>query len=124
MASFNLAPAPGIYPDRAIWIISLLSKEIKIPEEYSDFTYDFSEEKALVLPEQTKFNQYAIELEEGKQPPYGPIYSLDPLELETLKTYIEIHLKTRFIQSFKSSAGALILFDKMPDSSLCLCLDY
>ena len=47
---------------------SLLTEEVKILEEYSDFTNVFLEEKALMLPEQTKFNQYAIELEEGKQP--------------------------------------------------------
>ena len=97
VAFLNLAPAPGIHPDRAAQIASLLTKEVKIPEEYSDFTDVFSEEKALVLPERTEFNQHAIELEKGKQPPYGPIYSLGPVELETLKTYIETHLKTGFI---------------------------
>ncbi len=32
--------------------------------------------------------------------------------------------KTRFIQPSKSLAGALILFDKKLDNSLCLCIDY
>ena len=41
------------------------------------------------LPENTSMNEYAIELIEGKQLPYGPIYALSPVELETLKTYIE-----------------------------------
>ena len=76
------------------------------------------------LPENTGINKHAIELEVGKQPPYGPIYSLGPVELETLKTYIETHLKTGFIQSFKSPAGAPILFNKKPDSSLWLCVNY
>lgn len=77
-----------------------------------------------MLPEQTEFNQHVIELEKSKQPPYRPIYSLGRVELETLKTYIKTHLKTGFIQSSKSPAGALILFDKRPDGSLCLCVDY
>ena len=124
VASLNLALAPGIHPDRAAQIASLLTEKVKILEEYSDFTDVFSEEKALVLPEQTESNQHAIELEEGKQPPYGPIYSLGPVELETLKTYIETHLKTGFIRPSKSPAGAPILFDKKPDGSLCLCVDY
>ena len=122
MASFNLAPE--IHPDRAAQIASLLTEKVKIPDEYSDFIDVFSEEKALVLPDQTEFNQYAIELKEGKQPPYGPIYSLSPVELETLKTYIEIHLKTGFIRPSKSFAGAPILFNKKPDGSFCLCIDY
>ena len=120
----NLALAPGIHPDRAAQIAFLLTKEVKISEEYSDFTNVFSEEKALVLPEQTEFNQYAIELERGKQPPYGPIYSLGSVELETLKTYIETYLKTGFIQPSKSLASAPILFDKKPDGSHRLCVDY
>ena len=122
MASLNLVP--GIHPDRAAQIASLLTKEVKIPDKYSDFTDVFSEEKALVLPERTELNEHAIDLEDGKQPPYGPIYSLGPVELETLKTYIETHLKTGFIWPSKSLAGAPILFDKKPDGSLCLYVDY
>lgn len=76
------------------------------------------------LPEHTGMNDHAIGLEEGKQPPYGPIYSLGPAELETLKTYIETDLKTGFIRPSRSPAGAPILFDRKPDGSLCLCVDY
>ena len=122
VASLNLVP--GIHPDREAQIASLLTEEVKIPDKYSDFTDVFSEEKALVLPERTEFNEHAIDLEDGKQPPYGPIYSLGPVELETLKTYIETHLKTGFIQPSKSPAGASILFDKKPDGSFRLCVDY
>ena len=95
MVSLNLAP--GIYPDRAAQIAFLLTEEVKIPDEYSDFTNVFSGKKTLVLPERTKLNEHAINLEDGKQSPYGPIYSLGLVELETLKTYIETHLKTGFI---------------------------
>ncbi len=76
------------------------------------------------LPENTGINEHVIELVEGKQPPYGPIYSLSSVELETLKTYIETHLKTGFIQPSKSPAGAPIFFNKKPDGSLRLCVDY
>ena len=76
------------------------------------------------LPENTGINEHVIKLQDGKQPPYGPIYSLGLVELETLKTYIEIYLKTGFIQPFKSPAGAPILFDKKPDGNLWLCVDY
>ena len=65
-----------------------------------------------------------IGLEPGKQPPYGPIYSLGAVELGTLKTYIETNLANVFICPSKSPAGAPILFDRKPDGSLCLCVDY
>ena len=120
MASVNRK----IYPGREAPIISLLPKKVKISEEYLDFTDIFLEEKALMLPERTKLNEHAIDLENGKQLPYKPIYSLGPIELETLKTYIKTHFKIGFIQPFKSFAGALILFDKKPDGSLCLCVNY
>ena len=93
IVSFKL----GIYPDREAQIAFLFTKKVKIPDKYSDFTDVFSEKKSLVLPERTKFNEYAINLEDSKQSPYGPIYSLGLVELETLKTYIETHLKTGFI---------------------------
>ena len=95
IVSLNLVP--GIHLDREAQIASLLTKEVKISDKYSDFTDVFSEEKTLVLPERTKLNEYAINLEDSKQPPYKPIYSLGPVELETLKIYIETHLKTGFI---------------------------
>ena len=46
------------------------------------------------------------------------------MELETWKIYIKIHLTTGFIRLYKSPAGAPILFDKKPDDSLYLCVDY
>ena len=41
------------------------------------------------LPKLTGINNQAIDLIESKQTLYGPIYSLGPVELETLKTYIK-----------------------------------
>ena len=95
VAALNLTP--GIHLDRAAQIASLLAEEVRIPDEYSDFADVFLAKKALVLQERTKLNEHTIDLEDGKQPPYGPIYSLGPMELETLKTYIETYLKTGFI---------------------------
>ena len=65
-----------------------------------------------------------IELEKGKQPPYRPIYSLGPVELETLKIYIETNLANDFIWILKSPAGAQILFVRKPNGSLCLYVNY
>ncbi len=49
------------------------------------------------LLENTGINEHAIELIDRKQPFYEPIYTLSLVELETLKTYIKILLKTGFI---------------------------
>ncbi len=76
------------------------------------------------LSKNTRMNEHAIELIDGKQPPYGPIYALSPVELETLKAYIKTYLKTGFIRPSKSPADAPILFDKKPDGSFCLYVDY
>ena len=58
------------------------------------------------------------------QLPYGPIYNLGPVELETLKTYIKTNLANGFIRSSKFPAGAPIFFDKKPDCSFQLCVNY
>ena len=69
-------------------------------------------------------NKHAIKLEEGKQPLFGPIYSLELVELETLKTYIKTNLANGFIRPSKSLAGAPILFDRKLDKSLRFYVDY
>ena len=61
----------------------------KIPVEYFDYNNVFSAENVAELLENTGINEHAIKLEEGKQPPFGPIYSLGLVKLETLKTYIK-----------------------------------
>ena len=104
----------------------LIAKEAptKDPTKYSEFADIFFPDLATEFFEYTEVNTHAIDLEEGKQPLYGPIYSLGPVELETLKTYIETNLANGFIRPSKSPAGAPILFDKKPDGSLRLCVDY
>ena len=93
-----------IHPLQKAQIAALKQNEAftKVSNKYFDFADIFSEKKALMLPEQTDLNKHAIELEDSKQPPYWSIYSLGPVELETLKTYIETHLKTGFIRPSKS----------------------
>ena len=46
------------------------------------------------------------------------------MQQENLKTYIKTYLKTGFIQSFQFPADALIPFDKNPDASFWLCVNY
>ena len=74
----------------------LLTKKFTVLVEYLDFADVFLETSANVLPKRTGGNEHAIELEKAKQPPYGPIYSLGPVEFETFKTYIETNLANLF----------------------------
>ena len=97
---------------------------MKVPVEYFNYNNVFSVENVAKLPENTRINEHAIKLEESKQSFFGPIYSLGPVKLKTLKTYIKTNLANGFILSSKSPAGAPILFNKKPDRSFCLCVDY
>ena len=129
VASFSSTPlvaSLNVHPFRRPQISGLIAKEAprKIPVEYSDFADVFSPDLAFELPEYIGINNHAIELVDGQQPPYGPIYSLEPVELETLKAYIETNLANRFIRPSKSPAGAPILFERKSDGSLRLCVDY
>ena len=76
------------------------------------------------LLENIGLNEHVIKLVEGKQPLYGPIYTLSLVELETLKIYIETHLKTEFIWPLKSLTSIPIFFDKKSNKSFHLCVDY
>ena len=96
----------------------------KVLSEYTDFADVFFPKLAVKLSKHMKINDYAIKLVDDWQPPYGPIYSLNSVGLKTLKAYIKNNLANGFIKPSKSSAEALIFFDKKPDSSLRLCIDY
>ena len=103
-----------VHPSRRPQISGLIAEEAptKVPAEYSDFADVFSPDLASELPEHTGINDHAIKLVDGcQQPPYGPIYSLGPVELKTLKAYIETNLANGFIRPSKSPARAPILFD-------------
>ena len=113
-----------IHPARKAQLALLLVKKVTVPTKYRDFAHVFLEKSANILPERIGANEHAIELEEGKQAPYRPIYRLEPVELKTLKTYIETNLANNFIRVSKSSAGAPILFIHKLDGSFCLCVDY
>ena len=96
----------------------------EVPAEYSNYSNVFLAENAAELPENTGINEHAIKLEESKQSPFGFIYSLGPVKLKTLKTYIKTNLANGFIHPSKSPAGVPILFDRKSDRSLRLCVDY
>ena len=84
---------------------------IESPAKYSDYNNVFSADNVAELPETIGIIKHIIKLEENKQPPFGSIYSLGPVKLEMLKTYIITNLANGFIRLFKLPANAFILFD-------------
>lgn len=56
--------------------------------EYSDYANVLSFNLVIEFSKNTDINKYGIKLVEEKQPSYRPIYALNFVELEILKTYI------------------------------------
>lgn len=117
-------PMLWIYPFRVVHIPILQwdKASTKMSAKYFNNADVFSLDMAMELPENTGI-KHAIELVEGKQLLYDPIYSPSSLKLETFKAYIKTHLNTGFIWPSKSPADALILFYKKPDDNLSLCVN-
>ena len=115
-----------VHLSRRPQISGLIAKEAptKVFAKYSDFVDIFSPDLASELAEHTGIKYHTIKLVDIQQPPYSPIYSLGPVELETLKTYIETNLVNGFIRLSKSLAGVPILFDRKLDGSLRLYVNY
>ena len=96
----------------------------EIPEEYEESESLFQEETTTaVLPKHQPWD-HEIKLQPGKEPGFGPIYSLSEKELQVLRGYLDENLKKGFIRESQSPAGYPILFAKKKDSSLQLCVDY
>ena len=95
----------------------------KLPPEHHDFADVFFEQAANTLPPHKPYD-LEIPLLPGKEPPWGPIYSLSEPELATLKTYITDNLANGFIRPSTSPGGAPVMFIKKHDGKLRLCVDY
>ena len=113
-----------IHPSYQAQVATLTSEKTGILTEYFDFSNIFSSDFTAELPEYTRINDHPIDLLDDKQLPYGPIYSLGPVEIEMLKTYIKANLASGFIRPSKSYADAPIQFVRKKNSSLRLCVDY
>lgn len=96
---FYIAPVTSLKDTEALTIT---------PPEYSDFTDIFSSKLVVEILEYMGINNYAINLNNGKQPLYVPIYSLGPIELDIFKSNIKMNLGNGFIKLSKFFADALI----------------
>lgn len=88
--------------------------------EYLNFADIIFLKLAIELPKYTKINNHAINFINRKELAYEPIFCLEPVDLETLKTYIETNGAHHFIKPFKSFVNTLILFVRKSDGSFRL----
>jgi hypothetical protein len=94
-----------------------------LPKEYLDFANVFDKTKASHLSEHRSYD-CPIDLLLNTMPPFGPIYGLSPVELETLRSYIKENLASGYLRHSQSPASAPIFFVKKKDGSLHLVVDY
>lgn len=90
-ASFlSSTPLNAVHPFYRPQIAGLIAEKalIKVPNKYINFANVFSPELASKLSNYTKINDHSIELVDGQQLSYKPIYSLRPVKLKTLKACI------------------------------------
>ena len=80
-----------------------------IPWQYRDYHSVFDGQYSDELPPRRSFD-HAIDMVEGKEPPWGPIYALSEKELEIFRTHLADMLTSGKIRPSKSSAGDPILF--------------
>ena len=115
-----------VHPSCKVQIAASMANKAltSILTKYSDFADVFSPELASELLEHIEIKDHAIKFVDDWEPPYGLIYNLRSVELETLKTYIEINLANSFMRLSKSPVKPPIFYDKKPNGSLQLCVDY
>ena len=95
----------------------LAPKSNGLPIQYEEFQDVFEKKYADTLP-QRRPHECAIELQEGAQPSFRPIYSLLQNKLTMLQEYIEKNLAKNFTRHSKSLAKAPMLFVKKKDGLL------
>ncbi len=126
VTAFSIDSDDEVHPSKKAQIAHLKVHEAptKIPNKYANFANVFSLKLAAKFSKHTRNNDHTIELIDDWQPLYGFIYSMEPVELKKVKAYIKNNLANGFIRPSKSPARVFIFFDKKPDRSLRLCVDY
>jgi len=121
--SFQITSLPTVVTSLATQTRETNPEIPGLPKEYQEYRNVFSTQKAQLLPEHRPYD-LAIQIEEDKIPPLGPIYSLSALELKTLQEFLEENIKTGIICPSKSPYGAPVLFVRKKDRTLRLSIDY
>jgi len=95
-----------------------------VPMEFRQYLGIMSQEAADALPEHRPYD-CKIDLKEGATAPWGPIYPLSEVELQTLREWLKEMEKNGKIRRSTSPTGSPILFIPKPNGrGLRLCVDY
>ena len=95
-----------------------------VPGEFRPYLSIMSQEAADALPWHRPYD-CKIELKEGRTAPWGPIFPLSEVELQTLQEWLKDMERTGKIKRSTSPAGLPILFIPKPHGrGLRLCVDY
>jgi hypothetical protein len=95
-----------------------------VPEKFKQYVKVLGKELADKLPDYRPYD-HAIDLKDGEQPPWGPMYPLNETELQALQDYLKEMLELGNICPSKSPAAAPIIFvPKTHGRGLRLCVDY
>ena len=97
--------------------------EPRLPKQYESYASVFDDPKPGKLPPRRTCD-LKIELEEGKTPPWGPVYRLTQEEEAALKEFVRDLLARGVIRPSMSSCSAPVLFAPKKDGGLRLCVDY
>jgi hypothetical protein len=78
-----------------------VSKATVLPKEYNDFTDVFEKSILDRLPSHRQYD-CTIDIEPGKQPPFGPIYPLSEPQSTVLREFIDENRAKKFISESTS----------------------
>jgi len=109
--------------EKALTPKTAIDPKEKLPIEYHEFLDVFSKKEADKLPPHRSYD-HTIQLKEGSEPPFGPLYDMSRDELLVLREYLEEHLGKGFIRSSRSPAASPVLFVRKPGGGLRFCVDY
>jgi hypothetical protein len=80
-----------------------------VPETFQQYVKVLGKELADKLTDHKPYD-HAIDLKDGEQPPWGPMYPLNETELQALRDYLKEMLELGKIRRSKSPAAAPIIF--------------
>ena len=99
------------------------SVKLVIPKWCNNFADVFSKKTHDKLPPHHPYD-HTIKLYPDFVPKITKVYSLNPTEMETCKSFVEEHLEIEWIISLKSSQASPFFFVPKKDGTLHPCQDY